>query len=808
MITIITCKFCGSQIPDHASFCGSCGQTLDDDINDSTSDLSQEEAETPEPLPVARALDSEAAALQSASVAPILSDSPPDAIAVPNDFSHEAPAALSDPFPAADVALSDSSYEAPFAPSDPFSDPAATLNDSSYEAPLAPSDSFPDPAATLNDSSYEAPAALNDSFPDADVTVSASPLDYIVATPTTHLTEGHVPSPYETVLDLNSAIEDAEQWNAAPSDLAIPYFGGGQQVMENMPQEIPPFDAVPTLQLTPQPESVPFTPFDPTSYPGMDAESEALVPGSIPSTFPMTPLPQTYPSPGQSGSPAPAWSRFYRKPKFATTRGYITWLSLLAVSLILVISIPAIGSMVFSPSLSLNGGQSVSQGTSVTLNGNGFVPGTSVTLTRDGSIPVYYSPQASSGRSNVVSAGANGAFHVTIAIGQDWQVGQHVIQASEAFLARSAALSFQVRLFGQAPVAMDTPTPTPSPTPTAAPFTNFTGVSPTSVTLGPVGEGSNVSASAPVTLFTEGVNLLTWTASSSASWLQLSATSGQIQTPNSQQVTINAVSNGLKAGNYTATVNFASDQTGKTVSLNVTFVIRPGCVKGGLTSMNFVGIAGTVDPKPQALAVTNCALSGVWAATPSANWLRVTPGNGAFNAGATQTVSVTASNLNAKLGPGTYQGNILLTDGSGQFTVSVTLTVGSPALLGVAQASINANASCQFVQGAVAGTGTWLCGDTLTNSSAQFPLSWSASRGARPAGGVIGPGQSAAVTIVITTASCGRGMTVVFRGPGNAVAVNVNCTPPAAPPPTPIPAPNPGPVGSVGDPPASSSTVS
>ena len=92
-----------------------------------------------------------------------------------------------------------------------------------------------------------------------------------------------------------------------------------------------------------------------------------------------------------------------------------------------------------------------------------------------------------------------------------------------------------------------------------------------------------------------------------------------------------------------------------------------------------MGVAEVSDPQTQALTVSNCGIVGSWSTVISTynnvNWLSVTPTNGMINGGATQSVTISASNLKTQLPAGTYGGRILFNIGSNQVNVYVTLTV-------------------------------------------------------------------------------------------------------------------------------------
>src|SRR5439155_7177049 len=141
------------------------------------------------------------------------------------------------------------------------------------------------------------------------------------------------------------------------------------------------------------------------------------------------------------------------------------------------------------------------------------------------------------------------------------------------------------------------------------------------------------------------------------------------------------------------------------------------------------------------------------------NWLSVAPTGGALNAGATQNVTVTTSNLKTKLAAGTYRGKIVFGIGSNQVIVYVTLTV-QPApkiILNVpGSGSFNASKDCTFSPN----PGGWACTASISNSSSSQSLSWKASSSRvpnisfKPSNDTLTPGGGERVEIIVPKNSC------------------------------------------------------
>ena len=260
---------------------------------------------------------------------------------------------------------------------------------------------------------------------------------------------------------------------------------------------------------------------------------------------------------------------------------------------------------------------------------------------------------------------SDGTFDVTIPVNATWNVGStHTLSVYDqnARLIKNTVFSVMADL-----------------TPGLAGCTP--GVTTEKLSLGPAPAGDSQTVSAPFTLCSNGTATVDWSSSwdqKNASWLQVDQ-GGQIQGPQSQQITVKASPSQLKPGSYTTVVAFSSLQSDTKISLNVTFTVRAPllCVKANTPTFNFAGQQGLGNPATQQVTITNCGDSGKWttatATNDGGNWLTVNPGNGSLNKGATQRAAIGTSLAN--LGPGTYQGHVTFTIGSAKTIVTVNLTV-------------------------------------------------------------------------------------------------------------------------------------
>ena len=245
---------------------------------------------------------------------------------------------------------------------------------------------------------------------------------------------------------------------------------------------------------------------------------------------------------------------------------------------------------------------------------------------------------------------------------------------------------------------------------------------------------------------------------------------------------VSALASNLTPGNYSVTVAFTSQPDNKTHSLRVAFTVQGGCASGNPNTLSYSGVANTTDPGSQTATLTNCGPTGSWSANTQTNdgrnWLFASPTNGTLNAGTSNNVTITTSNLKAQLGAGTYTGNVTFKIGSGTFTVHITLTVISAPTLSVTPTTLFANRQCTLGPTG----GNWLCSVSLANNSNTLSLKWSASSSLSnvvisPSSNTLQPGQTSSVQFSIPQSDCspkGAG-SLTFTGPGNAVTVAWNC---------------------------------
>jgi hypothetical protein len=201
---------------------------------------------------------------------------------------------------------------------------------------------------------------------------------------------------------------------------------------------------------------------------------------------------------------------------------------------------------------------------------------------------------------------------------------------------------------------------------------------------------------------------LQWSAASSASWLNISATHGT--TPAHPAVSVNT--SGLAPGAYNGTVNFST--SAGTQSLAVSLAIgspSTPVISTPSTALAFNGVEGQGNaPAAQTITLANTGGGALrWnaaaATTTGGAWLAVTPDNGTLAANQTVGLSVTPALLSG-MTPGTYTGSITITGTDAQGKPAT----GSPQVIPV-----------NFVVQAACGITADTAGLTFTGGNGQSP---------------------------------------------------------------------------------------
>ena len=206
---------------------------------------------------------------------------------------------------------------------------------------------------------------------------------------------------------------------------------------------------------------------------------------------------------------------------------------------------------------------------------------------------------------------------------------------------------------------------------TAAAPTPTIGVSPASLSFN-YQSGGTVPAAQSFAVSSSG-SALSYTVSTSATWLSATPASGN--TPGNVSVSVNPQS--LSAGTYTGTVSITSSgasNSPKTVPVTLTVTAAPTpTLTVSPTNLSFTYQTGGATPAAQPVSLSSSSALAYTIAT-SATWLSATPLTG--NTPASLSVSVNPSGL----GAGTYNGTVTVTAAGASNSpqkVAVTLTVTS-----------------------------------------------------------------------------------------------------------------------------------
>jgi len=509
---------------------------------------------------------------------------------------------------------------------------------------------------------------------------------------------------------------------------------------------------------------------------------------------------RTTPPPGQ---PIPSW-RFVTSLQVSAVRlaanKKARWIIPL-IAAILLLAISGIFLIIENqpPSLSVIGSSAVTIGKTLHVHGTGFLPNGSVVLKlEDGQVLSPYNgvgqiehgtntarslnglmlvagsllPKALA--NTTIPVNAAGTFDATIAVNDNWELGQHTIHATEDLGARSAQLQFTI---------------TPKPAILVA--------NPSTLDFGKIEIGRKVFLA--VKVGNAGGAPLTWVADTKGTvWLTAQPATGTIQAGNlAQSISIAADTTHLKVGSYQATLRFSSGGGEVQVAVKLTVIPR-GQPQTRMSispeRLDFGNqIIGTQSTLP--LAISNLGTQVLNWKVSAGNTKWVTPGSTSGTiqpGGLPQTIYITADATTLTLG--SYSATLQFTSNGGDAKPGIKLAViSSPSplplptavptrhvrlpILNVSPRSFDATNNCSYTQGQ-----GWDCLARLSNSySAETSLNWTASGSGiagitfYPKRGTLLPGQVVHVNALIPDMSCPRNATLNFTGPSNTVPIAWHC---------------------------------
>jgi PKD repeat protein len=185
------------------------------------------------------------------------------------------------------------------------------------------------------------------------------------------------------------------------------------------------------------------------------------------------------------------------------------------------------------------------------------------------------------------------------------------------------------------------------------------------------------------TLSNTGGVAMVWSATNTATWLTLSATTGTLASGGSTNiiVSINANANSLAIGSYSDNVAFAtsngSGNTTEPVSLTVNNAFGVLTVSPSSAFNSGGPLGGPFVPISQTYTLSNIGGAAlIWTVTNSATWLTLSPTSGILAAGASTNVTATINTNANNLASGMYSDTIGFTNtetGAGNTTRAVNL---------------------------------------------------------------------------------------------------------------------------------------
>jgi uncharacterized protein (TIGR03437 family) len=226
--------------------------------------------------------------------------------------------------------------------------------------------------------------------------------------------------------------------------------------------------------------------------------------------------------------------------------------------------------------------------------------------------------------------------------------------------------------------------------------------------------GGAVPAAQTIQISNSGSGTLTWTVTSSQSWLSVSAAAGTA--PSNLTASVSPAA--LSAGTYTAAVQITgSGASNSPLSVAVTLTVTAAAMSLAVTpqALSFTYTVNGTAPASQNVSIAiGGSVALPWSAVSSVFWASVSPASG--SASATLSVSVNAANLAA----GSYTGTLQIVTAGSPASVSMTLVVQGTQPAGVITGVANGGG---FDPGFASATWVSIFGTNLSARTA----SWGAS---------------------------------------------------------------------------------
>jgi uncharacterized protein (TIGR03437 family) len=226
--------------------------------------------------------------------------------------------------------------------------------------------------------------------------------------------------------------------------------------------------------------------------------------------------------------------------------------------------------------------------------------------------------------------------------------------------------------------------------------------------------GLAIPATQSFQLTNSGTGALNWTATSNASWLNVSPTSGTAPST----LTISVSPSGLSAGPNTGSIQISAagaSNSPLSVAVTLTVTAAPPMLAVSPTALTFNSTFGGALPASQNISITNAGSGALaWTASDSDFWVGLSPVSGA--APGSLAVSVNPANLAA----GTHTSNLQITlagTAGSPATVVITLVVQGTQPAGAITAVGN---GASFQPGFASATWVTIFGTNLSQSTQSW----------------------------------------------------------------------------------------
>jgi M6 family metalloprotease-like protein len=174
----------------------------------------------------------------------------------------------------------------------------------------------------------------------------------------------------------------------------------------------------------------------------------------------------------------------------------------------------------------------------------------------------------------------------------------------------------------------------------------------------------------------EGAGTLSWNATENATWIELSASSGQTAPGGSTSVDVHIVTDGLDPGSYSETVTVSGDADNSPQTLTVNLDVEPAPLLTIIAEpIDIEAVVGVDPPAHEVLIRNDGGAELTWSASSDAPWMTFARGTGTLAPGASETDSVIISVDGLALGD--YSGTLTFAGNAANspHTLAASMTV-------------------------------------------------------------------------------------------------------------------------------------